>query len=185
LIDDTTAKPAGPAPSALSSPLPLTPFLHFHHLLTSLPLYFLFSVPSSKFGILQLLCLPLLRKLPGVYPKFPFWNSSSSGQQLIPKCLIPFPLKLLRTHLRFFAPMQISTLFFSDDCALFTQKHDGAGERSQVSTLGSREGSRCRGFRVTLLTNPAGGPQQWRESPPQTQISKAYCKVSSPASPMQ
>src|SRR6266481_1779844 len=22
-----------------------------------------------------LLCLPLLRKLPGVYPKFPFWNS--------------------------------------------------------------------------------------------------------------
>jgi len=31
---------------------------------------------SSKFRIPQLLCLPLLRKLPGVYQQLPFWNSS-------------------------------------------------------------------------------------------------------------
>ena len=45
------------------------------------------SVRSSKFRIPQPLCLPLLRKLPGVYQQFPFWNST---------CVLanPFPYPL-------------------------------------------------------------------------------------------
>jgi hypothetical protein len=45
------------------------------------------SVRSSKFRIPQPLCLPLLRKLPGVYQQFPFWNST---------CVLanPFPTPL-------------------------------------------------------------------------------------------
>src|SRR6266436_2442934 len=66
--------PARYVPRLLCFPLRLVYFVY----LLYFP-YLRFSVPSSKFRTLQLLCLPLLRELPGVYPKFPFWNSSPAA----------------------------------------------------------------------------------------------------------
>src|SRR6266481_2136655 len=51
------------------------------------------SVPSSKFRIPQPLCLPLLRKLPGVYQQFPFWNSTCVLANPIPLSPILFQLR--------------------------------------------------------------------------------------------
>src|SRR6267378_2835898 len=48
------------------------------------------SVRSSKFRIPQPLCLPLLRKLPGVYQQFPFWNSTCVLANPIPLSPILF-----------------------------------------------------------------------------------------------
>src|SRR6267143_5581205 len=48
------------------------------------------SVRSSKFRILQPLCLPLLRKLPGVCQQFPFWNSNCALANPIPLSPILF-----------------------------------------------------------------------------------------------
>src|SRR5467141_1132673 len=51
------------------------------------------SVRSSKFRIPQPLCLPLLRKLPGVYQQFPFWNSTCVLANPIPLSPILFQLR--------------------------------------------------------------------------------------------
>jgi hypothetical protein len=96
------------------------------------------SVPSSKFRIPQLLCLPLLRKLPGVYPKFPFWFTHSdlcggdselpflSSRSLLtthyPLPPIPFVFHILA---RSFARTKHSTCLFSSASSLFAQKHPG------------------------------------------------------------
>src|SRR5216683_1628899 len=64
-LSERTCQPRKSHAIPLSAPFPLANSLLFPHLLISFPPYFLFSVPSSKFRIPQILCLPLLRKLPG------------------------------------------------------------------------------------------------------------------------
>ena len=82
------------------------------------------SVPSSKFRIPQLLCLPLLRKHPGCVPTIPEMELST---QHLPRSLKFFLFKFLRTLLRVFALAKNSTLLFSSDSALFAKKHGGWG----------------------------------------------------------
>src|SRR6266478_7645991 len=65
-----------PGPLALLLSTPSFPLPHLSYLV-----YFLClpsSVSSSKFGIPQLLCLPLLRKLPGCVPTIPKMERSVS-----------------------------------------------------------------------------------------------------------
>src|SRR6267142_5416618 len=72
-----------------SSPVPLCVrpvFRSFLYLLTSLPPYFLFSVHTSKFRIPQILCLPLLRKYPGV------WGHSSHFGTQRSRSFLHYPL---------------------------------------------------------------------------------------------
>jgi len=47
------------------------------------------SVHTSKFRIPQLLYLPLLRKLPGVWVFFPFWNGAARRFSLTPVFSLP------------------------------------------------------------------------------------------------
>jgi len=73
----------------------------------------------------------------GVYQFFPIRNSSRvyDVQTFSPAglqtCLlsIPFAITLLRTLLRFFALKKNSTLFFSNDSALFAKNNPGWGYR--------------------------------------------------------
>jgi hypothetical protein len=123
----------------------------------SLPLLFLFNVPtckpsnisnvwfsvsSSKFRIPQLLCLPLLRKLPGVYQQFPFWNASApseaEGRSSLAAILKFFLFTPLRTLLLFFAPSKNSTYLFSNASALFAKNHPGWGwgHESPLTSIG-------------------------------------------------
>src|SRR6267378_5696027 len=54
-----------------------TPSPLFPYLFTSLPHHFRLVVPPYRYvASTYLLCLPLLRKLPGVYPKFPNWKTT-------------------------------------------------------------------------------------------------------------
>ncbi len=63
-------------------------------------------------------------KLPGCVPTIPKMEVSS---QHLPRSLKFFLFKFLRTLLRFFAPTQKATRFFSSDSALFVKKHPGGG----------------------------------------------------------
>src|SRR6266478_3984400 len=68
-----------PGPLALLLSTPSFPLPHLSYLV-----YFLClpsSVSSSKFRILQLLCLPLLRKLPGCVPTIPKMERHGSRQK--------------------------------------------------------------------------------------------------------
>src|SRR5260370_9810600 len=115
------------------------------------PLKLLFPVLSFQtlphsfiFRILQLLCLPLLRKLPGVYQQFPFWNSplvlcalcvsalqvsllfhSTFNLQTCQRFFI-YPLSF-HTLAHSFARIKNSTLFFSIVSALFVKNYRGWG----------------------------------------------------------
>src|SRR6266478_9352245 len=63
-------------------------------------------------------------KLPGCVPTILEMEPSS---QHLPRSLKFFIFKFLRTLLRFFAPRQKATRFFSSDSALFVKKHPGVG----------------------------------------------------------
>src|SRR6266446_2177446 len=70
-----------PGPLALLLSTPSFPLPHLSYLV-----YFLClpsSVSSSKFGIPQLLCLPLLRKLPGCVPTIPILERVHSEQSAL------------------------------------------------------------------------------------------------------
>src|SRR6267378_1042878 len=112
------------------------------------------SVRSSKFRIPQPLCLPLLRKLPGVYQQFPFWNSTCVLANPIPysPILFQFPAwwypvgsLMIRVYLDFNAttPVEPEVLdamlpYFSGEFANAASIHT-PGQRARAAVETARE----------------------------------------------
>ncbi len=84
------------------------------------------SVHTSKFRIPQLLCLPLLRKLPACGGILPISELATRHSPLA-TVLKFFPFTSLRTLLRFFALTKNSTRFFSIVSPLWVKKHNHEG----------------------------------------------------------
>jgi hypothetical protein len=91
------------------------------------------SASSSKFRIPQLLCLPLLRRLPacvGILPVLELFtlpqgsNIQTCGRS---NALLIYPLSF-QTLAHSFAPSKDTTLLFSSASALFAKNHPGWGE---------------------------------------------------------
>jgi len=86
------------------------------------------SVPSSKFRIPQLLCLPLLRKLPGCVPTIPILERFCTERRRRPFVTRRYTQVLFFQSLAHsFARDRNSTRLFSNVSALFAKNHPGGG----------------------------------------------------------
>jgi len=86
------------------------------------------SVCSSKFRIPQLLCLPLLRKLPGCVPTIPILERFCTERRRRPFVTRRYTQVLsFQSLAHSFARDRNSTRLFSNVSALFAKNHPGGG----------------------------------------------------------
>ena len=89
------------------------------------------SVPSSNFSIPQLLCLALLRKLPGCVPTIPILERLHRGRSDIQTCrrfnVLPTYLLSFQTLANSFARRKMLSHLFSNVSELFAKNHPGWG----------------------------------------------------------